>query len=57
MSKDVGNVLLSIHQGEFLGTFLMPIYVIAVGSGAVLLLITGINMTGIFRRKRQTKAE
>jgi hypothetical protein len=57
MSKDVGNVLLSIHQGEIFGEFFTPIYVIFVGLGAVLLLVTGINMTGIFRRKRQPKVE
>ncbi len=57
MSKEVGKVLLSIHQGEFLGEFLTPVYVLFVGLGAVLLLITGINMTGIFRKKRQPKVE
>ncbi len=54
MSKDVGNIFLSIHQGEFLGEFLTPVYVIFVGLGAVLLLVTGISMTGIFRKKRQS---
>jgi uncharacterized iron-regulated membrane protein len=57
MSDEVGDVLLNIHQGEYLGDFLMPIYVLLVGLGAILMLVSGINMTGIFRKKRQPKTE
>jgi len=57
MSEDVGNIFLSIHQGDFLGEFLTPVYVIFVGLGATLLLVTGISVTGIFRKKRQIKIE
>lgn len=57
MSKDVGEIFLNIHQGEYLGDFLMPIYVLLVGLGAIMMLVSGINMTGIFRKKRQLKTE
>lgn len=57
MPKEVGKVFMNIHQGGYLGDFLMPIYVLFVGLGAVLLLVTGINMTGIFRKSRQPKIE
>ncbi|OCR01164.1 peptidase [Oscillatoriales cyanobacterium USR001] len=57
MSKDAGEIFLNIHQGEYLGEFLMPIYVLFVGLGAILMLVSGINMTGIFRKKRQPKTD
>ncbi|MEG4850389.1 PepSY domain-containing protein [Microcoleus sp. B5-D4] len=57
MPKEVGEVFLNIHQGEYLGDFLMPIYVLFVGIGAILLLVTGINMTGIFRKRRPQTTE
>lgn len=57
MPKEVGEFFLNIHQGEYLGDFLMPIYVLLVGLGAILLLVTGLNMTGIFRKSRQPKTE
>jgi len=57
MPKEVGKVFLNIHQGEYFGEFLMPIYVLLVGCGAILLLVTGLNMTGIFRKSRQPKTE
>jgi hypothetical protein len=57
MSGEVGDVFLNIHQGEYLGEFLTPIYVLFVGLGAILMLISGINLTGIFRKKRQPKTD
>ena len=57
MSNDVGEIFLNIHQGEYLGDFLMPLYVLLVGLGAIMMLVSGINMTGIFRKKRQLKTE
>ena len=57
MSDEVGEIFLTIHQGEYLGEFLMPIYVLLVGLGAILMLVSGINMTGIFRKKRQPKID
>jgi len=57
MSDEVGEIFLNIHQGEYLGDVLMPIYVLFVGLGAIMMLVSGINMTGIFRKKRQFKTE
>ncbi|HLO48485.1 MAG TPA: PepSY domain-containing protein [Kamptonema sp.] len=57
MSDEVGEIFLTIHQGEYLGEFLMPIYVLLVGLGAILMLVSGINMTGIFRKKRQPQID
>ncbi len=57
MPKEVGEVFLNIHQGEYLGDFLMPIYVFLVGLGVIFLLVTGINMTGIFRKRRPQTTE
>lgn len=52
MSSDFGELMMVIHQGEYLGDFLKPIYVLLVGAGLVFMLVTGINMTGIFRKRR-----
>lgn len=57
MSDEVGEIFLKIHQGEYLGEFLMPIYVLLVGLGSILMLVSGINMTGIFRKKRQPQID
>ncbi|MGE5659985.1 MAG: PepSY-associated TM helix domain-containing protein [Actinomycetota bacterium] len=57
MSNDTGEILLSLHQGEYLGDFLQPIYVLLVGLGAILMLVTGINMTSIFRKRRQPQTD
>ncbi|NEP09690.1 MAG: PepSY domain-containing protein [Symploca sp. SIO2C1] len=53
LSYDQVGILLSIHQGSYLGNFLKPIYVLLVGLGLIGMLVTGINMTGIFRKRRQ----
>lgn len=53
LSSDQAEFFLSIHQGSYLGSFLRNVYVLLIGVGLVALLITGINMTGIFRRKRK----
>lgn len=52
ISREQGEIFLSIHQGEFLGDFFQPIYVLLVGLGLIAMLATGIYMTGIFRGKR-----
>jgi hypothetical protein len=46
-------IFLRIHQGTYLGSFFRIIYVLLIGAGLIALLITGISMTGIFRRRRQ----
>jgi hypothetical protein len=43
-------IVLQLHQGSYLGEQLKVFYVLLVGLGLVTLLITGIQMTGIFRR-------
>lgn len=52
MSSDFGELMMVIHQGEYLGDFLKPIYVLLVGVGLLFMLATGIRMTGIFRKRR-----
>jgi uncharacterized iron-regulated membrane protein len=52
MSADSADIFRQIHQGEYFGDIGKPIYVFLVGLGLIAMLITGINMTGIFRRRR-----
>ncbi|NJL21451.1 MAG: PepSY domain-containing protein [Leptolyngbyaceae cyanobacterium SM1_3_5] len=54
LSPEQANFFMKIHQGSYLGSFLRVIYVLLIGAGLVALLITGINMTGIFHRKRKS---
>ncbi|WP_392483176.1 peptidase [Nostoc sp. C110] len=44
------SLLLSIHRGEILG--LQGIYPILNGLGLLGLLVTGLSMTSLFRKKR-----
>jgi uncharacterized iron-regulated membrane protein len=48
------QLMLRLHQGSYLGQPLRVFYVLAVGLGLVGLLATGIQMTGIFRKRRTT---
>jgi uncharacterized iron-regulated membrane protein len=57
MSPDAGEILLQLHKGEYFGKYGESIYVILVGVGALVLLVTGIEMTGIFRPRRTPKPE
>jgi hypothetical protein len=50
-------LLLRIHQGSYLGNFWRVFYVLLVGAGLVTLLITGMQMTGIFRQRRTQTAD
>lgn len=52
MSADTAHIFMQIHQGEYFGDFGKPIYVLLVAIGLIAMLITGINMTGIFRKPR-----
>ncbi len=45
------GILMSIHQGSWLGKAVRPFYVLAIGIGLLSLAITGLRMTGVFRRK------
>ncbi len=51
MSNEVGNIFMMIHQGGYLGTPLVPIYVLLVGLGLVGMIVTGLSMTGIFQNR------
>jgi len=46
------SLLLRIHQGAYLGPILRHFYVLFLGLGLLVLLATGINMTGILRKRR-----
>jgi GGDEF domain-containing protein len=52
----VANFLIKIHQGEFLGEKLVPIYVLLVGFGLVTMSVTGI-ITGLVRLDRQNRVD
>ncbi|MEA5579668.1 PepSY domain-containing protein [Anabaena sp. UHCC 0451] len=51
------ELLMTIHQGSYFGSFGKPIYVVLVGLGLIAMLFTGINMTGIFRKRRSPVPE
>ncbi|MGA1264680.1 MAG: PepSY domain-containing protein [Prochlorothrix sp.] len=53
LPKESGRFLLMLHEGRYLGPTLQPFYVLAVGLGLVVLLVTGIQMTGVFRKRKQ----
>ncbi|HEY9634638.1 MAG TPA: hypothetical protein V6D14_14590 [Coleofasciculaceae cyanobacterium] len=53
MSSEQAELFMVIHQGEYLGDFFESIYVLLVGLGLLAMLVTGINMTRLFRRSRQ----
>ncbi|MFZ1029345.1 MAG: PepSY domain-containing protein [Limnoraphis robusta] len=57
LSSDQIGFLLKIHQGSYLGSALKPIYVLLVGVSLVAMLVTGIQMLGIFRKARPQKQE
>lgn len=57
LSGEQGEILLHIHQGSYFGSFLKPIYVLLVGLGLILLLITGIQMTRIFSKPRSKPSQ
>ncbi|MDP5339546.1 MAG: PepSY domain-containing protein [Nodularia sp. (in: cyanobacteria)] len=52
LPQEQAAVLLKIHQGSYLGSTLKPLYVLLVGAGLISLLITGIQMSGIFRKHK-----
>jgi len=52
ISNEQASVLMSLHQGSYFGAMGRPIYVLLVGLGLVILLITGIQMTPLFRKRR-----
>jgi uncharacterized iron-regulated membrane protein len=44
MSNETGAVVRSIHEGKYLGEFLSPFYVLLVGLGLLLLIVSGLTM-------------
>ncbi len=52
LSREQASILLQIHQGSYLGNTFKPFYVLLVGASLLALLITGIQMTGIFRKRQ-----
>lgn len=52
LDREQASILLQIHQGSYLGSTLKAFYVLLVGVSLVALLITGIQMTGIFRKRK-----
>jgi hypothetical protein len=45
------GLLMSLHQGSWLGTTIRPFYILAIGVGLLGLAITGLQMAGLFRSK------
>ncbi|UZQ52966.1 PepSY domain-containing protein [Trichothermofontia sichuanensis B231] len=52
LSGDQVDFLLKIHQGSYLGSTFRPIYVLLVGVSLIAMLLTGIQMSGIVRKRR-----
>jgi hypothetical protein len=50
--NEVANFFMVIHQGEYLGQALVPIYVLLVGLGLISLIVTGLSMTKLFGTNR-----
>lgn len=57
LSDEQGEILLTIHQGAYLGSTFKPIYVLLVGVSLAIMLTTGIQMSGIFRKRRPQTTE
>ncbi len=56
LPEDQIEFLMSIHQGSYFGSVGKPIYVLLVGLGLVLLLVTGIQLTPLFRKRKPLTA-
>lgn len=53
-SDEIGDIIMFIHQGTFLGKDLRVFYVILNGLGLIGMIISGIIMSGIFFNRRKT---
>jgi hypothetical protein len=51
LSAEQAEFFLSIHQGSYLGKDLRTLYVLVVGLGLLAIIATGIQMTGILRKR------
>jgi protein-S-isoprenylcysteine O-methyltransferase Ste14 len=55
MSSEQAEFFMMIHQGSYLGSFFRSIYVLLVGVGLGVMLITGINMIRLFGKSSPPK--
>jgi multisubunit Na+/H+ antiporter MnhB subunit len=51
--NSIANFLMAIHQGEYFGPRLVPIYVFGVGVGLIGLIVTGLSMLKLKRQLSQ----
>ena len=51
-SDDVLKWLMVVHEGAWMGKALRPWYVLFVGIGLLVLLVSGLRLSGLFRRIR-----
>ena len=51
LPKEQVEIFMDIHQGNYLGSSLRVVYVLLVGLGLLVILVTGLQMTGIFRKR------
>lgn len=56
MSSDSAHIFMVIHQGEYLGDQLKPIYILLLGLGLLGAIATGLTMTVIFNKTAKNKA-
>ncbi|BAQ64297.1 PepSY domain-containing protein [Geminocystis sp. NIES-3709] len=54
-SEEKGEIFLVIHQGEFLGDQLKPIYVVLAGLGLLGMIVTGLVIHPLFKDKSLAK--
>ncbi len=50
-SEERVKFLMTLHQGSYLGSVLRPFYVLLVGAGLFTMLLTGVQMLGLVRRR------
>jgi len=51
LPKEQVEIFMDIHQGSYLGSSLRVVYILLVGLGLLFILVTGIQMTSIFRKR------
>jgi hypothetical protein len=51
LPKEQVKIFMDIHQGSYLGPSLRVVYILLVGLGLLFILVTGIQMTSIFRKR------
>lgn len=56
LPADYTKLLMKIHQGSYLGSTLRAYYVLLIGLGLLAMLVTGIQMTGLFRPRRSSSS-